>query len=104
MGGASPQPSSTPSGLGSEVSGAWQGRPQDDRGEGFLHVPHPITTLGLAGLDLPNLLIKMAAADLQAEFPYMGIFYTLSPVPGFRRWLEGQLRQKDGGVCISLSL
>lgn len=54
--------------------------------------------LGLSGLNLPNLLIKMAAADLQAEFPYMGVFYTLSPVPGFRRWLEGQLRQTKQGV------
>ena len=57
----------------------------------------PFSCLGLSGLDLPNLLIKMAAADLQAEFPYMGVFYTLSPVPGFRRWLEGQLRQTERG-------
>ena len=57
----------------------------------------PPSCLGLSGLDLPNLLIKMAAADLQAEFPYMDVFYTLSPVPGFRRWLERQLRQTERG-------
>ena len=57
----------------------------------------PPSCLGLSGLDLPSLLIKMAAADLQGEFPHMGVFYTLSPVFGFRRWLDGQLRKMEHG-------
>ena len=35
-------------------------------------------------------------AELQREFPgQLATFVTLSPVPGFRRWLESRLRQSD---------
>ncbi|GMI34429.1 hypothetical protein TeGR_g1891, partial [Tetraparma gracilis] len=46
------------------------------------------TNPGLAGVDLGNALIKRAASLLAAEFPELETFSTLSPVPGFRSWLE----------------
>lgn len=52
---------------------------------------------GLAGLDLPNSLIKSAVRKLQGEFPHMTVFYTLSPIPGFRKWLSRLLNIPSGG-------
>jgi malonyl-CoA decarboxylase len=43
---------------------------------------------GLRGISFGNLLIKHVAEDLKREFPHLRRFATLSPVPGFRRWLE----------------
>jgi len=34
-----------------------------------------------------NLLIKQVAEDLGREFPRLKTFATLSPIPGFRKWL-----------------
>lgn len=45
---------------------------------------------GLTGVSFGNLLIKQAASMLQAENPKLKKFVTLSPVPGFRRWVESQ--------------
>jgi malonyl-CoA decarboxylase len=44
--------------------------------------------LGLRGISFGNFLIKQVAAELQAELPNLKAFATLSPVPGFRAWLE----------------
>jgi len=44
---------------------------------------------GLRGISFGNLLIKQVAEDLKSEFPHVKQFATLSPVPGFRRWLDG---------------
>ncbi len=44
---------------------------------------------GLRGTSFGNLLIKQVAEDLKREFPHLRTFATLSPIPGFRRWLEG---------------
>ncbi|HUK04609.1 MAG TPA: malonyl-CoA decarboxylase [Burkholderiales bacterium] len=44
---------------------------------------------GLRGISFGNLLIKQVAEDLKREFPHLANFATLSPVPGFRRWLSG---------------
>jgi malonyl-CoA decarboxylase len=39
-------------------------------------------------------IIRRVVAELQREFPgQLATFVTLSPVPGFRRWLESRLRQ-----------
>jgi malonyl-CoA decarboxylase len=43
---------------------------------------------GLRGISFGNLLIKQVAENLKREFPHLRRFATLSPVPGFRRWLE----------------
>ena len=46
---------------------------------------------GLAGISFGNFLIKRVADDLGREFPNLKTFATLSPMPGFRNWLEAQL-------------
>jgi malonyl-CoA decarboxylase len=43
---------------------------------------------GLKSISFGNFLIKQVAAELQAEFPNLKTFVTLSPVPGFRAWLD----------------
>jgi len=43
---------------------------------------------GLRGISLGNLLLKRVIAALQRDLPWLTTFCTLSPIPGFRRWLE----------------
>jgi malonyl-CoA decarboxylase len=43
--------------------------------------------VGLKGISLGDLLIKQVVLDLRTEFPSLKHFATLSPIPGFRRWL-----------------
>ena len=43
---------------------------------------------GLRGISFGNFLIKQVVEDLRAELPGLREFSTLSPVPGFRRWVE----------------
>jgi malonyl-CoA decarboxylase len=42
---------------------------------------------GLAGVSFGNFLIKQVVEDLRREWPRLQTFVTLSPVPGFARWL-----------------
>ncbi|KRE17848.1 MCD, Malonyl-CoA decarboxylase MCD [Bosea sp. Root381] len=44
---------------------------------------------GLRGISFGNFLIKQVAEDLKRELPGLDTFVTLSPVPGFARWLDG---------------
>jgi malonyl-CoA decarboxylase len=41
----------------------------------------------LRGISFGNFLIKQVAEDLGREFPRVKSFATLSPIPGFRKWL-----------------
>ena len=50
---------------------------------------------GLRGISFGNFLIKQVVEELKAELPQLKQFATLSPVPGFRRWLEGRLASPD---------
>ncbi|MCX7684825.1 MAG: malonyl-CoA decarboxylase [Acetobacteraceae bacterium] len=43
---------------------------------------------GLDGISFGNFLIKRVVTELSAEFRNIRTFATLSPIPGFRRWLE----------------
>jgi len=43
---------------------------------------------GLKGVSLGNFLIKRVADELQRELPQLKTFCTLSPIPGFSRWLR----------------
>ncbi|KAJ2725318.1 hypothetical protein GGI07_001326 [Coemansia sp. Benny D115] len=43
---------------------------------------------GLSGVDLGNFLIKRVVGVLRAELPSIREFCTLSPIPGFRTWLD----------------
>jgi malonyl-CoA decarboxylase len=42
---------------------------------------------GLAGVSFGNFLIKNVVEELNKELPSLKTFVTLSPVPGFRKWL-----------------
>ena len=48
---------------------------------------------GLSGIDLGNSLILQVVNELKKEFPELNDFVTLSPIPGFRKWLESHLKQ-----------
>ena len=63
--------------------------PVDNPAEATCAVFYSITNCqeGLRGISFGNLLIKQVAEDLKREFPHLRRFATLSPVPGFRRWL-----------------
>jgi malonyl-CoA decarboxylase len=54
---------------------------------------------GLAGISFGGFLIKRVAEQLTNEFRRLKTFATLSPVPGFRRWLGAELgaSAKTGG-------
>ncbi|MFT3664244.1 malonyl-CoA decarboxylase [Piscinibacter sp.] len=43
---------------------------------------------GLKGVSLGNFLIKRVAEELQRELPQLKTFCTLSPIPGFARWVR----------------
>jgi len=51
---------------------------------------------GLAGVSFGNFLIKQVATSLKLRFPQLKTFATISPAPGFRRWLEAQAEVEDG--------
>ena len=50
--------------------------------------------VGLRGVPLGDFLIKQVVEELKQELPSLKTFVTLSPVPGFMRWLA-QERGKD---------
>jgi malonyl-CoA decarboxylase len=56
---------------------------------------------GLAGISFGNFLIKRVADGLAAEFPGLKTFATLSPVPGFRRWLDVELARRGDTLLAS---
>src|SRR5271169_731159 len=43
---------------------------------------------GLAGVSFGNFLIKQVVEEIRRELPAIETFVTLSPVPGFRAWVE----------------
>ncbi|XP_022081696.1 malonyl-CoA decarboxylase, mitochondrial-like [Acanthaster planci] len=55
------------------------------------------TQMGLRGVDLGNHLIKHAVRTLQADFPHLGVFSSLSPIPGFRNWLLAEIGRHHKG-------
>jgi malonyl-CoA decarboxylase len=46
---------------------------------------------GLRGISFGNFLIKQVVEELRREWPKLSTFVTLSPVPDFSRWLDGEL-------------
>ncbi len=46
------------------------------------------TQRGLRGISFGNLLLKRVIDDLRRDLPQLKVFATLSPLPGFRKWLE----------------
>jgi malonyl-CoA decarboxylase len=52
---------------------------------------------GLRGVPFGSLLIKQVVEDLKKSLPRLRTFATLSPIPGFRRWLAGACPDLDPG-------
>ena len=44
---------------------------------------------GLAGVSFGNFLIKQVATSMKQRFPQLKTFSTISPAPGFHKWLVG---------------
>ena len=55
---------------------------------------------GLAGVSFGNFLIKQVATSLKLRFPQLKTFATISPVPGFRRWLEAQASIEESVAAL----
>src|SRR5690606_18209528 len=53
---------------------------------------------GLAGISFGGFLIKRVVDQLSAEFPRVKTFATLSPIPGFRAWLDEQFSKGMPGL------
>jgi len=67
---------------------------------------------GLRGVSLGNFLIKRVAEKILQEIPSVKTFCTLSPVPGFNKWLDAlpgspaleALEDKKGKIAQSLKV
>ncbi|MBD1548723.1 malonyl-CoA decarboxylase [Roseibium aggregatum] len=58
---------------------------------------------GLRGISFGNFLIKQVVEELRRELPGLKTFVTLSPVPGFARWLSRQLKAETDVVSNALA-
>ncbi len=58
---------------------------------------------GLRGVSFGNFLIKQVAEEIGREFSRIRVFSTLSPVPGFRRWLSASSDPLAARLASSLS-
>ena len=56
------------------------------------------TQPGLRGVSFGDFLIKRVVEQLSAELPKLKTFATLSPVPGFRKWLDARLKARDASL------
>ena len=50
---------------------------------------------GLAGVSFGNFLIKQVVEEIRRELPRIETFVTLSPVPGFRAWVEAPTTRRS---------
>jgi malonyl-CoA decarboxylase len=55
---------------------------------------------GLDGISFGNFLIKRVVDRLSQEFPNLKTFATLSPIPGFLRWLDTALGAGEHGLLL----
>ena len=53
---------------------------------------------GLTGISFGNFLIKQVATDLSYEFKNLKNFVTLSPIPGFRKWMRNKYPKLDAKI------
>ncbi len=55
---------------------------------------------GLAGISFGNFLIKRVVDSLSSEFNGLKTFATLSPVTGFRTWLDATLAERESDLLL----
>lgn len=67
-----------------------QGRDELDPAQARVAVFYSISNCqaGLAGISFGQFLIKQVVEDLGREYPGLETYVTLSPIPGFARWLK----------------
>lgn len=58
---------------------------------------------GLKGVSLGNFLIKRVADKLVQDIPSLKVFSTLSPIPGFTRWLDQGAPLQEGVVTEAVA-
>jgi len=58
---------------------------------------------GLTGVGFGSFLIKRVVDDLVRDLPLITTFATLSPAPGFRRWLQTALAAEDAPTLFTAS-
>jgi malonyl-CoA decarboxylase len=58
---------------------------------------------GLRGISFGNFLIKQVVEELKNELQHLTRFSTLSPVPGFRRWLTKRLASTSDPAAALLA-
>ena len=58
---------------------------------------------GLRGVSFGEYLIRRVVRELQTDLPDLETFATLSPIPGFRVWLEARLAREADGLLQGLS-
>src|SRR5919112_1069543 len=61
------------------------------------------TQRGLGGVSFGNFLIKQVVDDLKRELPGLETFVTLSPVPGFAKWLARE-RKAEASAALPADL
>ena len=65
------------------------------------------TQSGLRGVSFGDSLIKRVVESLKLEFPKLTVFATLSPIPGFRAWLdknaEAMVAKLDAKALLQLN-
>ena len=59
---------------------------------------------GLVGISFGNFLIKRVVSEVKKEQPQLKQFATLSPIPGFRQWLEKQPGNTPGLLRLKSAL
>ena len=82
-------------GLSDSVQGLLdENAPLQDAGDADTAIFYSISNCqpGLAGISFGNFLIKRVVTELSDEFRNLRTFATLSPIPGFRRWLDATLK------------
>src|SRR6266542_5570441 len=55
---------------------------------------------GLSGIELGSFLVKRVVRELQAEFPSIKTFSTLSPIPGFQKWLIAAINVEGNNIFV----
>ncbi|CAG8481682.1 3821_t:CDS:10 [Cetraspora pellucida] len=93
-----------------EISGNVQAILEESNPETSIKIPEDIKCAifysitrqpGLSGIELGNFLIRSVVRKLQAEFSSIETFSTLSPIPGFRRWLVAAINIEGDSILVN---